>query len=227
MRSVGPALVALGLVVVGGCGDDDSTSPSPEPAAADKTAAESLVLQLGDLPVGWRTIADGPRAAQVGACQPVATALERRSGEATARFRQEDGPAGVSNTVTLWPTTSMAENYLKAWEDPALADCAAKAAERHLTETLGTDPAFQPFEVLHVGFERLPSFSIGEGSTGQRISSDIHAGDTNARVIGDYVVIRVGRVTAGFEFGNIDAPLADPRDRMISAVVGRLENFDR
>lgn len=211
-------------------GDDREAEPGPSTAtsaggvrpAGDQEPAESAVLNIKDLPAGWVESGPPDNDDAVADCPELSAIESRSTGVASSGFRSSTGEAAIVSTVTLWQNEVEANEYLDAWQQVATSDCAKEMIRRHTLAALEMNPDLRNPEVRSVDLAVLPARQAGHRAIALRATTQVSAGDVQGAFVGDYEVVRVGRATAGFEFGDVGAPLGDPRDDAIRAVLARL-----
>ena len=138
------------------------------------------------------------------------------------RFRNSTGEAAIVSTVTFWENEAEANEYLDAWQQVGSSECAKEMIRRHTLAALEASPDLKNPTVRNVDVALLTPTPAGDRAVAVRMTSGVRADNVEGQLVGDYVVVRVGRATAGFEFGDVGAPLDDPRNDALRAVLARL-----
>ena len=237
LRGLGSLALVLALTAAacsshdsGAKGAGSTTSSARVPSSrSDQDKADSAVLRSADFPSGWRMTE--PAAAgdgAVGDCPPVMAVLAQKTGEGRSEFRSESGQAAVTNTVTFWPSDSAANAYLDAWQQVINTGCAKEMIRKHTLASFnsaGVNSGSSGAEIRNIKIAPLNGGPMGDQTFGFRATIQVKTDQTEGTLVGDYLVVRKGRATAGFEFGDVGKPLTDPRDALVRTVTTRLSDL--
>ncbi len=217
------AVLALALVACGGGGgvDEDAVGPAPNTGPAGDTArANTIVLQVSDLPAGWRGAAHSE------------TELERtRSRELSMCIGRGDpamnrsalvygpdlsmGQTQVSSIATVVERVEDARADLDAVRGPKFGDCVVKA----FTDDLRRQSA--DAKVEGVAYESLPVEQFGDGSVGTRLTASLVYPDRTDRLFADLIYISKDRTTVSATFFSFNQPFPASLEQ---ALVSRMGN---
>ncbi len=232
-------VVAL-LGACGGNGDEEGTkggtpAPPPTPAqdgAADKAAAERAVLQLTDLPPGWRAEPPEPEspddpdvARRLSECLRVDLALLEDENPASADSPDFEAPGQeeVQSSVGFVATTARAQELFSVLERPETPGCLAQAMSEVITRSL-TRPqpgqqVPQGVTVGQVSVDRLSFPTIGERTVAFRAVIPVQAQGLRFPVYSDLVFALKGRAGAMTLFTDIGSPFPPEQAQQLTRTV--------
>jgi hypothetical protein len=238
------ALVTLCAVISAtACGgdDDDGESDAAAPTTIsvpagvdveeDVAVVNDAVLQLADLPPGWREETDGEDESEeeqfdieeCGAIQATGQASEAaRTAKATSG-PFVDGEAEIESSVSASTSEDVSRAAFDPFEDAEQANACLEAAfSKAFEETAPSD------EDVEVGEVRAGRTSLGEEfgdeSISYQVEIELEVDGLSPSVYADFTAARVGRYTAAFFFLDVLSPV-DPAIQVdaVRAVVQRLE----
>jgi hypothetical protein len=212
-RKLALALVSVALVAVGCGGDDeqgddaksDPTSvretedpedePSPDPA--DQAIADASLLSLDDFPPGWESESDDSDDDSEESQQRIADCvgvefevLYGSSAEAESPNFVSSDDVEISNIVKLASDEEAAARAFDIASGPEFGEC--MAAE--LTDVIKEAAADE--DDIAVGEPSLNEMSFGDygdGTLAYRLTIPMETQGLSVEVVGDFVVVRVGR----------------------------------
>jgi hypothetical protein len=225
------ALLTVTLTACGGSSKPSVTPPAKPAAtttttanpAADKTAAESLLLAQADLPAGWNGSphttdssddADNQKLAScAGASDPA---------KQTADVNSDDfdkGNAEVSSEVTFAPSHTAFEQDLRALRSSKYETCAKSLFDTLLqAEMTKNSPGVT---VSNVTLSPLGAPTYGEGSVGLRVGLKLTGPTGQAvRFYVDEIQFGAGRAEVSLTFSSQDAPFDQALEKSLIAKAG-------
>jgi hypothetical protein len=233
-------VIMCAAMVAASCGGDDGDSsseatsttvstPSDGDADEDASIVEDAVLQLSDLPAGWREETDDEEdgagdfdVAECGEIQAASDAVDaaetasEHSGpfvNSEAEIESEVGAASTEETVTKFfeefDDTQQANNCLKGVFTKAIADVAEPGSNVEVGD-------------IRVGRTSLGDF--GDETISYQAEVEVKSQGLSVSAYADFVLVRVGRYAAVFSFLDVPSPVeTELAQDAISAVVDRLE----
>lgn len=204
-------------------------------AKADEKLAESAVLLLADLPVGWEVDSsaddeddsddesDDATDAQLEKCLGVDLPVEEeeRAAADSDSFAKDD--ATIDSDATVYPD----EAYAKRIFAPLASDMAAGCIEEitkaeSQAETSGED-ADPELVFTDISVKRVDIPKVGDEVIRFRMSLAAEYAGTKISSVSDFVIIRGGRTIASFTLGDINKePDAALVTKLSSTMAGRL-----
>lgn len=201
-------IMALALVMVlWGCGDDDSQSSTRatappttrDPVAVDKERATRIVLTAADLPGYTGSTRPEQDAEQLenafAACvenDPVILAKETANPRTVHGKDFSKGDAlSVRSKATIAETEDQARTAVAKLRSKTVLDCLTRAVRAESTKAL--DPGIT---LTSVTVTSLPVASVGDEAVGARILLTLAAQGETVRVSSDVTVIRKERAVA-------------------------------
>jgi hypothetical protein len=201
-------VLVTALVLLVGCGGDDSESsqPTTAPTSAqptpeqDKARAGRIVLTAADLP-GYTEDPDSDEDDDdetervLGGCvqnDPVLTADEPESPRTVEGKEFNKGETqSVSSTATIAETQEQAEAALTQLRNQTVLNCLESGARRELAGSVGPGATVQAVSV-----SSLPVPTVGDEAVGLRIEATITAQGQTVRVTTDVTAVRRERAVA-------------------------------
>jgi hypothetical protein len=228
-------LVCAAMVAASCGGDDDSgsdaasttvsTSPGVD-ADEDASIAEDAVLQLSDLPTGWREETpedeDDDSPFDDDACGELQTA-----GDAAKAVRTANADSGhfvqsqaeIDSSVAAYAAEEAIADVFEQFDDTAQANECLTAG---MTKAV-KDSAEPGVEVRDVSVGRTSLGDFGDESISYQVEIEIEAEGLTPSVFADLVLVRVDRYAALFSFIDVLSPVDTELEQdAVQAVVGRL-----
>ncbi|HEX2042016.1 MAG TPA: hypothetical protein VHF24_05195 [Acidimicrobiales bacterium] len=221
-------VLATALVLLVGCGGDDSESsqPTTAPTSAqptpeqDKARAGRIVLTAADLP-GYTEDPDSDEDDDdetervLGGCvqnDPVLTADEPESPRTVEGKEFNKGETqSVSSTATIAETQEQAEAALAQLRNQTVLNCLESGARRELAGSVGPGATVQAVSV-----SSLPVPTVGDEAVGLRIEATITAQGQTVRVTTDVTAVRRERAVAFLSTTGVRNPFS-PSERQALA----------
>jgi hypothetical protein len=234
-------VVMCAAIVTASCGGDDgdssseatgttvSTPPSDIDADEDASIVEDAVLQLSDLPGGWRDETDEeddndanfdvPECGEIQAASDAVDAVETASEhsgpfvKSDAEIESEVGAASTEETVIKFfeefDDTQQANSCLKGVFTKAIADVAEPGSN---------------VEVGDIGVGRTSLGDFGDKTISYQAEVEVKSQGLSVSAYADFVLVRVGRYAAVFTFLDVPMPVDTKLEQdAVRAVVDRLE----
>ena len=211
------------LSVLGACGSggEDAVGPTQATGKADDTArARTLVLQLSDMPAGWRPSAHTLAPLETERARDISTCLGRPDPVTfwSTRAYGADftlGQTQVSSIATVLNTVPDAQAELAAVRGPKYRQCLIPAFRDDLRRQ-ATDA-----KVENVATEPLQVESFGDGSVGTRLTADLVYADRTDRLYADLVYISKDRTTVSATFFSFAQPFPHQLKESLVSRIGR------
>jgi len=195
-------LVAVALTALAFCGVAAAAvteAPQYQPAPADQTWAESILLGTQDLGTGWRSTGSGGSVTTGGAESATCSApdesdLVLTGGSYSPDFFRSDG-AYVSTSAMVWQTPEQAQADWDRNVQPALMGCLAADLEASSTKQV---------KIVVTGRQQLNWPALAPRSAAYRLKLVLKATvkvrkkvrRTSIRATADFVAVGNGRATA-------------------------------
>ena len=215
-------VLAMALVACGGGGgvNEDAVGPAPNTGKAGDTAiANTIVLQVSDLPAGWRGAAhtetelERTRSRELSVCIGRGDPARNRS----ALVYGPDlsmGQTQVSSIATVVERAEDARSDLDAVRGPKFGDCVVKA----LTGDLRRQAA--DAKVEGVAHASLPVEQFGDGSVGTRITANLVYPDRTDRIFADLIYISKDRAAVSATFFSFNQPFPATLQQALASRMG-------
>ena len=236
MRTVAVFLLALCLVAASACGGNGDGAAKARSAkrviqAEAQGRAEAMVLELSDLPDGWRAspheedTAGGDRLRE---CLGVDYSALTIIGEADSRDFAVEDSTEASSSATVFADEAGADEASSGLSDGMESD-AAEDCFRDLIEKMANDEGPQ-FKVVAVDIGELgvtaPS-SVEETKAWQiAISFDVTSGEAKGSSVTayvDFVALREGDSIAVLQMSDVQTPFdSELRNELVQAVADRM-----
>ncbi len=190
----------------GGGGADDAVGPAPAGGkVGDTGTARTIVLQIADLPAGWRGAAHTETPLEQARAKDLSLCIGRPDPD-TFRSAIVYGPdlmmgqAQVSSIASVLNTVDDALADLAAVRGPKFGPC--------LVPSFRDDLARQAAgaRVENVASEPLPVESFGDGTVGIRLTADLVYPDRTEHLFADLVYISKNRSTVSATFFSFAQP---------------------
>jgi hypothetical protein len=202
IRSVGRRLVLVTLIALAFCGVAGAAAsgdPQYQPAPADQSWADGIVLNAKDLGTGWHSLGTGGNVTGAGedsaTCSgPDEADLILTGGSYSPDFIRTDG-AWVTSSAMVWQTPEQAQADWDRNVQPGLMGCLAAALQE-----LGT----KQIKVVVTGRRQLEWPALAPRSAAYRISLVLKASvkvrkklrKVSIAATADFIVVGTGRATA-------------------------------
>jgi hypothetical protein len=227
------ALVAL-IVVAEGCGggddDEQENTSSKEPQHAIEPDAqareESLLVQLTDLPAGWRGADPDDESGDGDECFRIDLSQATKIGDADSQEFSMGENNEISSSASIYATEAEAQRVLEvgadAFVDQDIADCLKDSLNKFLEEE-GNDPG--DFEVgdPELGELSFPPPSGVEEARAFQIMMPLEAEGVSVDYFIEIVVLRQADALASVETFGLNDPLKpELRDALAQTVADRM-----
>jgi hypothetical protein len=218
------ALAACGSGSSGGSKPSTGGSSSPGASAAfDKTAAQakarSAVLTLSDMPAGWTQSPSSNSAADDAAvnsalarCLGVPASIFAKQGPDKVEVDSQDfaspnnGASGsVSETVDVETTSEITQEFTVV-SSPKLVGCMRSVYSPFLKQKFAQDAQTKNAKIGTISAVRATIPSYGDQSAGIELTVPFSIAGHNAKVVIDFVFVRVGDLAAMLSFENVFKP---------------------
>jgi hypothetical protein len=239
MRRFGLVMLCAAISATACGGDDDGDSDAAAPTTIsvppgvdveqDAAVVNDAVLQLADLPSGWREETGEEDDSEeepfdieeCGAIRAAGQAAEAaRTAEATSG-PFVDGEAEIESSVSASASEDVSRAAFDPWDDVEQANACLEAAFSKFVEEV---PSEEDVEIGEVRVGRTSLGEFGDQSISYQVEIELDVDGLSPSVYFDFAAVRVGRYTAAFFFVDVLSPF-DPEVQVdaIRAVVQRLE----
>ena len=243
-------LIALAVAVAGGCGgsgsrsgsgsgsgvasSSSSTTPgSARQLAADTALANRVVLQLADLPAGYRPLPRQPKARtkasaaqdQLLACVHLSP-VTRRPGRVSVRgkvFEQPLSPSRileVTSDVIIEPTTADLARRFSALTNASGATC----LEHYLRASFAAEPSLSKLAPTGLTMRSIPMDPVGDQRAAIEGSVTFSVASQSIPATFDFYFVRVGRTVEMLATIGLNASFPGTvTGRLLRTLVGRVQ----
>jgi hypothetical protein len=214
------ALTFTAAACGGGSGDKKSDGPSEsEPTssptanpsnAADQAIAEGSVLVLADFPSGWEAKApdddeDDAANHRIASCMGVDydELYGGRSGEADSKDFEISDDESLSNSVQISPDETRAEHAFELASTDKFPECLLAETEKYIKKAAADE---EDMKVGKLSFNQLSFDKFGDKTIAYRLTVPIATQGFDIDVIGDFILVRVGRGTTLISSQSMSSP---------------------
>ena len=227
---LGLCVVAMAVLLGCGGGSDDATTASGEPRTSiepqQQARADAMLLELADLPPGWRASdPDASDDADFDECTTADLSKFTKLGDAESQDFEMGENSQISSSASVYATDEEAKEVLDlgagVLTDQSQAECFADS----FREALKKDP---DTEKLEVGDAELGELSFApptgiEESRAFQILLPLEAEGTSADVVVEAIVLRQRDALVALTTVGIDDPLdSSLRDDLAQALAGKM-----
>ncbi len=216
-------LAAVAVLAGAACGGSDTATPERPTAAADKAAAERMVLTAADLP-GFvlEPEDDGDEdtdsADFIDRClkgdPPFGRGEEPRRSAAT-NFTQDDGFRSVVSGVHLAVTEAESRRAFSDFEDALSGQCLENGLKEAMEDSVDGDMV-----VGDVSMSPLPSIEVADEVAGTRVTMEMAGEGGGLSVHSDMIILRQGRVFGLLILFELGAPFSDSERIRLTTLLG-------
>jgi hypothetical protein len=194
MRRLVVVATVAGLVALGaGCSSSDG-------GGDDQAVAKRVVLKRSDLPEGWASRPNQEGEVNLPECRGIDRANDLADESPHAVSRNLSDPSDqsrvrqIENTVYVFPNAGAASGYFAAYTADSAVACFEAIGETVSVQLGGGIPvSVQQPEATVEGADAVVEYRVLVGPSGDETQSFIQ----------NFLVVRVGRVVAGFTAQNI------------------------
>lgn len=189
-----------------------TSSPTANPSnGADQAIAEGSVLVLGDFPSGWEAKApdedkDDAANHRIAKCMGVDydELYGGTSGDADSKDFENSDDESISNSVQVSPDDARAERAFALASTDKFPECLLSEAEDYIKKAAADKG---DVKVGKLSFNQLSFNNFGDESIAYRLTIPMSTQGFDIDVIGDFVLVRVGRATTLISSQSFSSPL--------------------